>query len=83
MRLSPSNISVINKLVTEQECVINVHGMECEYKVINDNTVPSLCSRIYHLPGLHEINSLICDPISSTCAQRLSNSLKSCESLKI
>ncbi len=66
-----TNIYNIEKLVVDQQCVGNVRGVNCAS--INDDTIPTLCKIVEHLPSLHHIDcqisshsaNLICDCINS------------------
>ncbi len=69
----------IEKLVVDQQCVGNVRGVYCDF--IGDDTVPSLCRIIEHLPTLHHIDCSYDNETSSHSAHLLSECINSCKSL--
>ncbi len=79
LRVSSTNIYNIEKLVADQQCVGKVREVYCA--IIGDDTVPTLCRIIEHLPTLHHIDGLFNNPISSHSAHLLSDCINSCKSL--
>ncbi len=74
-----SNIYNIEKLVVDQQCVGNVRGVYCVS--ISNDTVPTLCRIVQHLPTLHHIDCYFNNDISSHSAHLLSDCINFCKSL--
>ncbi len=79
LNVSSDNIYNIEKLVADQQCVVNVREVYCVS--ISDYTVPTLCNIIEHLPILHHIDCSFDNEISSHSAHLLSDCINSCKSL--
>ncbi len=75
LNVSSTNIYNIEKLV-DQQCVGNVRGVVH----ISDDTVPTLCRIIAHLPTLHHIGC-ISIMFNDHCAHLFSDCINSCKSL--
>ncbi len=59
LNVSSTNIYNIQKLVVDQQCVGNVREVYCVS--ISEDTVPTLCRIVQHLPILHHIDCCIND----------------------
>ncbi len=79
LNVSSTNIYNIEKLVVDQQCVGIVRGVDCAS--ISDDTVPTLCRIIQHLPILHHFDCSFNNEISSHSAHLLSDCINSCKLL--
>ena len=79
LRISEANIYNIETLMAEIQHVRNIKRLECHD--ITDETVPTLCRIMNYLCNIHHIDCLILESFSSTSAELLSDSLKTCKSL--
>ena len=79
LRISETNIYNIETLVAELQHVRNIRGLE--FHDIPDDTVPTLCRIVNYLCNIHQIECRILGSFSSTSAELLSDSLKTCKSL--
>ena len=79
LKISKSNIYNIETLVAELQHVRNIKRLECH--AIPDKTVPTLCRIMNYLCNIHHIECRILRSFSSTSAELLSDSLKTCKSL--
>ncbi len=80
LNVSSTNIYNIEKLVVDQQCVGNVREVYCDS--ISEDTVPTLCRIVQHLPTLHHIDCSF-DEISSHSAHLLSDCINSCKSFSL
>ncbi len=78
IKLSRTNISIIEKLVGEQEHLKDVRGIELDF--LNDTATHSLCNILKCLPNIRYLYCIV-DMISSTSAKLFCDTLKTCESL--
>ncbi len=79
LNVSSTNIYNIEKLVVDQQCVGNVREVYCVS--ISDDTVPTLCRTVQHLPILHHIDCSFDNEISSHSAHLLRDCINFCKSL--
>ena len=80
LRISETNIYNIETLMAELQHVRNIKRLEC-YDITND-TVPTLCRIMNYLCNIHHIHFHYgVRSISSTNAELLTDSLKTCKSL--
>ena len=79
LRISETNIYNIETLVSELQHVRNIKRLEC-HDIAND-TVPTLCRIMNYLRNIHQIRCRVLTSFSSTSAELLSDSLKTCKSL--
>ena len=79
LRISETNIYNIETLVAELQHVRNIKRLECHD--IPEETVPTLCRIINYLCNIHQIECRVLGNFSSTSAELLSDSLKTCKSL--
>ncbi len=80
LNVTSDNIYNIEKLIADQQCVGNVSGIVSR-AYISDDTVPTLCRIIQHLPTLHHIDCSFVNEISSRSVHLLSDCINSCKSL--
>ena len=76
LKISKTNIHNIETLVAELQHVRNIRGLEC-----HSIPVPTLCRIMNYLCNIHQIEFSIWGDFSSTSAELLSDSLKTCKSL--
>ena len=79
LKISETNIYNIKALVAELQHVRSIKRLECHD--ITDDTVPTLCRIMNYLCNIHHIECRIMGSFSSTSAELLSDSLKTCKSL--
>ncbi len=79
LNVSSTNIYNIEKLVVDQQCVGNVRGVNCA--LISDDTIPTLCKIVEHLPSLHHIDCYSNSQISSHSANLICDCINSCKLL--
>ena len=76
LRISETNIHNIETLVAELQHVRNIRGLEC-----HNIPVLTLCRIMNYLCNIHQIEFRTSRSFSSTSAELLSDSLKTCKSL--
>ena len=80
LKISRTNICSIEILISELEHVRNIRGLE--YDWVTDDTLPTLCGIIKSVDNLQHLKcSRGIDYISSTSAQLLGDSLRTCKLL--
>ena len=76
LKISKTNIHNIETLVAELQHVRNIRGLEC-----HSIPVPTLCRIMNYLCNIHQIECRNLRSFSSTSAELLTGSLKTCKSL--
>ena len=79
LKISKTNIYNIETLMAELQHVRNIRGLECHD--ITGDTVPTLCRIMNYLCNIHHVECRKLNSFSSTSAELLSDSLKTCKSL--
>ena len=79
LKISSTSINNIEILVGELEHVRNIRGLECDW--VTDDMVPILCGIVKSMKNLQHINFMNIYRVSSTSAQLLCNTLRTCKLL--